>query len=93
VLPAVMEEHLPFALEYHLRGPQAGPAPRHTYEDMVGLLPINDRGKPLGQDQDRLGCPTGTCLAGPLSARIDSDTLGLDGLARWRCTKAAHSGE
>jgi hypothetical protein len=44
-----MEEHLPVAVEHHLRGPQAGRATGHTQEDMVGLLPIDDRGEPLGR--------------------------------------------
>lgn len=44
-----MEEHLPFAVEHDLRGPQTGRAARQTQEDMVGLLPIDNRGEPLGQ--------------------------------------------
>lgn len=47
--PAVMEEHLPFAVEHHLRGPHASRAAGHRQEDMVVLLPIDDRGEPLGQ--------------------------------------------
>jgi hypothetical protein len=45
--PAVMEEHLPLAVEHQLRGPQADRAAGHAQEDIVGLLPIDDRGEPL----------------------------------------------
>jgi hypothetical protein len=47
-----MEEHLPFTVEHHLRGPYAGRAAGHTHEDMVGLMPIDDLvEQPLGQAQ------------------------------------------
>jgi hypothetical protein len=42
-------EHLPFAVEHHLRPPQAGRANGHALEDMVWLLPFDDRGGPLGR--------------------------------------------
>lgn len=49
--PAVMEEHLPLTVEHHLHGPQASHGTGHTQEDMVGLLPVDNRGEPLGQAQ------------------------------------------
>jgi hypothetical protein len=39
----VMEEHMPFAVEYQLCRPQAGRATGHAQEDMVGLLPFDNR--------------------------------------------------
>jgi hypothetical protein len=42
---------LPLAVECHLRGPQARPVDRHAHEDMVGLLPVDDRDEPLVQAQ------------------------------------------
>jgi hypothetical protein len=54
----IMEEYLPLAVEHHLRGPQAGRAARQAHEDMVGLLddmvgllPVDNRGEPLGHAQ------------------------------------------
>jgi hypothetical protein len=46
--PVVIEEHLPLAVEHHLRRTQACRAAGNAQEDMVGLLPVDDRGEPLG---------------------------------------------
>jgi hypothetical protein len=47
--PAVVEVHLPYMAEQHLHGPQPSHAGGHPQDNLLGLLPIDDRRELLGE--------------------------------------------
>jgi hypothetical protein len=52
---AVVKVHLTLAVEQHVHEPHAGHTTGHTHNDVMGLLPIDDRCELLGKAQPILG--------------------------------------